>query len=69
MTVHMNVQVHFLMVHGNCVSDGCYAMTDEKIEEIYALVEGALQKGQKYIQVHAYPFRMTEEMMALSLRE
>jgi len=55
----------FLMVHGNCVSDGCYAMTDDKIEEIYALVEGALQKGQKYVQVHAYPFRMTEEMMAL----
>lgn len=55
----------FLMVHGNCVSDGCYAMTDEKMEEIYALVEGALQKGQKYVQVHAYPFRMTEENMAL----
>jgi len=55
----------FLMVHGNCVSDGCYAMTDEKIEEIYALVESALKKGQKYVQVHAYPFRMTEEMMAL----
>ena len=55
----------FLMVHGNCVSDGCYAMTDEKIEEIYALVEGALQKGQKYVQVHAYPFRMTDENMAL----
>jgi len=56
----------FLMVHGNCVSDGCYAMTDDKIEEIYALVEGALQKGQKYVQVHAYPFRMTEENMALN---
>lgn len=55
----------FLMVHGNCVSDGCYAMTDEKIEEIYALVEGALQKGQQYVQVHAYPFRMTDENMAL----
>jgi len=55
----------FLMVHGNCVSDGCYAMTDTKIEEIYGLVESALQKGQKYVQVHAYPFRMTEEMMAL----
>lgn len=55
----------FLMVHGNCVSDGCYAMTDDKIEEIYALVESALQKGQKYVQVHAYPFRMTEENMAL----
>jgi len=55
----------FLMVHGNCVSDGCYAMTNDKIEEIYALVESALQKGQKYVQVHAYPFRMTEEMMDL----
>ncbi len=55
----------FLMVHGNCVSDGCYAMTDEKIEEIYALVEGALQKGQRYVQVHAFPFRMTSAAMAL----
>ena len=55
----------FLMVHGNCVSDGCYAMTDEKIEEIYALVEGALQKAQTYVQVHAFPFRMTEKNMAL----
>ena len=55
----------FLMVHGNCVSDGCYAMTDARIEEIYALVEGALQKGQKYVQVHAYPFHMTDENMAL----
>ena len=55
----------FLMVHGNCVSEGCYAMTDEKIEEIYRLVEGALEKGQKYIQVHAFPFRMTDTAMAL----
>ena len=55
----------FLMVHGNCVSIGCYAMTNAKIEEIYDLVESALDKGQKYVQVHAYPFRMTEENMAL----
>lgn len=55
----------FLMVHGNCVSDGCYAMTDEKIEEIYTLVESALQKSQKYVHVHAFPFRMTDVNMAL----
>ncbi len=54
----------YLMIHGNCVSIGCYAMTDEKIEEIYALVAGALEAGQKYVQVHAYPFRMTEVNMA-----
>jgi murein L,D-transpeptidase YafK len=55
----------FLMVHGNCISIGCYAMTDEKIEEIYALVEGALKNHQKTVWVHAYPFRMTEKNMAL----
>ncbi len=54
----------YLMVHGECVSIGCYAMTNKKIEEIYTLVEGALQKGQKYVQVHAYPFYMTSENMA-----
>lgn len=27
----------FIMVHGNCVSAGCYAMTDVGIEEIYQL--------------------------------
>lgn len=54
----------FLMVHGNCVSIGCYAMTDEKIEEIYALVENALKKGEKFVPVHIYPFKMTKENMA-----
>lgn len=54
----------FLMVHGNCVSIGCYAMTDKKIEEIYALVEKALKNGQKYVPVHIYPFKMTKENMA-----
>jgi murein L,D-transpeptidase YafK len=54
----------YLMVHGNCVSIGCYAMTDAKIEEIYMLVEEAFKKGQRSVQVHIYPFRMTDENMA-----
>jgi len=54
----------YLMVHGECVSIGCYAMTNGKIEEIYTLVDKALRKGQKYVQVHAYPFYMTSENMA-----
>jgi len=54
----------YLMVHGNCLSIGCYAMTDERIEEIYALVEGALKRGQKHVPVHAYPFHMNDENMA-----
>jgi len=30
----------FLMIHGDCSSRGCYAMTDEQIAEIYALEIG-----------------------------
>lgn len=49
----------FLMVHGDCVSDGCYAMTDERMEEIYTLVERAIDAGQEDVPVHIFPFRMT----------
>ena len=52
-----------LMVHGNCVSIGCYAMTDERIEEIYSLCDAALMNGQRFFRVHAFPFRMTEANM------
>jgi len=49
----------FLMVHGNCVSIGCYAMGDENIEEIYALVDQALKAGQPFIRIHIFPFEMS----------
>lgn len=52
-----------LMVHGNCVSIGCYAMTDEKIEEIYALAEAAFRSGQPFFRVHVFPFYLTAENM------
>lgn len=54
----------FIMVHGKCVSEGCYAMTDPQIEEIYTLVERALVAGQGEVPVHIFPFRMTNERMA-----
>ena len=48
-----------LMVHGGCSSIGCYAMTDAQIDEIYAVVEAALDAGQREIDVSIFPFRMT----------
>jgi murein L,D-transpeptidase YafK len=54
----------FLMVHGDCSSAGCYAMTDEQIQEIYALGRDSFMGGQKSFQVQAYPFRMTALNMA-----
>lgn len=53
-----------LMVHGNCVSIGCYAMTDRVIEEIYALADAALRGGQGAFAVHIFPFRMTDAALA-----
>jgi murein L,D-transpeptidase YafK len=54
----------FLMVHGDCSSRGCYAMTDAQIGEIYALARESFFSGQKSFQVQAYPFRMTPLNMA-----
>ncbi len=54
----------FLMIHGDCSSSGCYAMTDEQIGEIYSLARESFLGGQKEFQIQAYPFRMTAANLA-----
>ena len=53
-----------LMVHGSCSSRGCFAMTDEAISELYAVVREAFAGGQRAVQFQSYPFRMTPENLA-----
>ena len=53
-----------IMVHGTCSSRGCYAMTNEQMDEIYAVMREAFQGGQKVVQFQSYPFRMTAENLA-----
>ena len=52
-----------IMIHGSTASIGCYAMTDRSIEEIYALVSHAFNRGQPFIRVHVFPFRMTADRL------
>ncbi len=52
-----------LMVHGKCVSIGCYAMTDKNINEIYALAHSALAQGQPFFRVHVFPFRLKNQKL------
>lgn len=52
-----------LMVHGKCVSIGCYAMGDKNIEEIYALIVMAFKHGQKTISVNIFPFELEDEAL------
>ena len=54
-----------LMVHGDCRSIGCYAMTHGVIDEIWALLTSALGAGQKRVQVQVFPFRMTDTNLSL----
>ena len=55
----------FVMVHGACLSAGCYAMTDPVIDEIWELVAAALDGGQRRFSVQVFPFRMTEPNFAI----
>lgn len=53
-----------LMVHGGCSSIGCYAITDQSVDQVYAVVEAALANGQDAVDVHAFPFALTEVALA-----
>jgi murein L,D-transpeptidase YafK len=54
----------FLMIHGDCWSSGCYAMTDEQMGEIYSLARDSLLGGKPSFQIQAYPFRLTPPNLA-----
>jgi murein L,D-transpeptidase YafK len=53
-----------LMIHGDCRSVGCYAMTDEQIGEVYSLARDSFLGGRPSFQVQAYPFRLTPANLA-----
>jgi murein L,D-transpeptidase YafK len=52
-----------IMIHGDCVSIGCYAMSDPIIEEIYTIVYEAFLHGQKSIGICIVPFKMDDAHM------
>jgi murein L,D-transpeptidase YafK len=53
-----------IMVHGDCSSMGCFAMTDSQVADIYALTREAFAGGQTQVQMQSFPFRMTPENLA-----
>jgi murein L,D-transpeptidase YafK len=54
-----------IMVHGGCLSVGCFAITDEGVDEVWRLVTAALDGGQPRFAVQVFPFRMTDANLAL----
>ncbi len=53
----------YILIHGGCGTTGCFAMTNPVIEEIFSLSQAAIKNGQEAVQVHAFPFRMTEDRL------
>ena len=53
-----------VMVHGDCKSVGCFAMTNSGIDEIYGFVAAAIGAGQKEVPVNIFPFRLTDTKLA-----
>jgi len=47
-----------IFIHGSCVSDGCVAIRDTPIEQLYVMASDAKAGGQKSIPVHIFPCRM-----------
>lgn len=52
-----------LLIHGNCISSGCYAMTDPLVDELYRLTYATTQAQGQGFWIHAFPFRMTQANM------
>jgi murein L,D-transpeptidase YafK len=53
-----------IFIHGNCVSIGCVAITDDLIKELYVIAVEARSAGQTQIPVHIFPTRMNDRGLA-----
>lgn len=53
-----------LLIHGNCVSSGCYAMTDPFVEQLFELGSATAATAAQGFWIHAFPFHMTAEALA-----
>lgn len=58
-----------IFIHGNCVSIGCLAITDEPIKELYVIAVEARAAGQTRIPVHIFPTRLNAAGMKQLERE
>ena len=47
-----------IFIHGGCNSEGCLAVTDDGIKELYWMAVEARAVGQQRIPVHIYPARL-----------
>jgi murein L,D-transpeptidase YafK len=52
-----------IYIHGGCRSEGCLAVTNDGIQELYWIAVEARSMGQERIPVHVYPARLDQAEM------
>lgn len=51
---------NFIFIHGECVSSGCLAITNERIKELFVWAIEAYNCGQEQIDITIYPAKLTD---------
>ncbi len=58
-----------LMLHAGKTAAGGYAISQESMEEVYALCDAALRRASPEIPVQIFPFRLTDRRMDRTLTQ
>ncbi len=58
-----------IFIHGGCKSEGCLAITNDGIEELYWIAVNAKAYGQDRIPVHIFPTRLENEKQMKQIRK
>jgi len=51
---------NYIFIHGECVSSGCIAITNERIKELFVWSIEAYNSGQEQIDITIYPARLSD---------
>ena len=57
-----------IMIHGDCVSAGCLAMSDERIEELWVMATSVMWQIGGKVHVHILPSRDMAQLLGSSLK-
>jgi murein L,D-transpeptidase YafK len=52
-----------IYIHGGAISNGCIAIGDDRIKELYLMALEATGSGQYQIPVHIFPCRLSEDAL------
>lgn len=56
---------NFIFIHGECISSGCIAITNDRIKELYVYCIEAYNSGQEQIDLIIYPAQLTDSVYSM----